>query len=771
MKSNCARVIAIGCATVAASAVLLTFSQARASGRVRNAQAGVMHRVVFRLQANVAYTFTTEDLSAGSDTILHVLSYPSGAFVAGNDDFCFTPPPDGGPAVCTVASRATVAAVASPRDVYLVVRGKPGTPPGSANLRTLGLSGLTVVRNTVTSIQFSQGVVQSVGSLAAGTHVTTVEETFGTRDTIAMVVGANSAITLAFDDDDGIDQMSFMRLATACASSCQIVVGTPNPSIRTPFSPPPAGAMTLVWDESIEVADSDHDGLGDQFEATVTLTLPQNRDSDADGLADGFEVYGAAFTGGGRQPPVLPGAGKDNNLLKLPRYGADPLLPDVFVEVDWAPACPGNVTTCPTGSFVGTKDGLKFVDTQLQSARNAMVTALFRPHFDAGVPTTPGDLNAQFGDWGGANRLADGDVTFVSQTTPAGVSFITGVYSPDDTFGQVECGKGATVARGGFFHHFISVGSRPRSPYGGCGTTFNDGGTFTHELGHNFNLRHGGPANVPDHAVNCKVSHGSVMSYPNQFINAFGRGYSRGVFAGLVMNGIFMDEATGLGTTDPAIRGVFGAPGGSFNRGFLDPAFPTGIDWNMDGRIDVGAVRAPANWAGSNCGAPYWRANWRLMLPSPTNNVPQVGGVTFPTLTVAEANAAPPQIFAIGSTGSPTASDAALVTGTGDTSNCQQGGLNTCTRWTSRQAVTFGGGGGPCALPAGFCAGRCWTNHGVPRQRGTTDGVPQDGHQHLVEATPIGRYWGNGRSRCDRGERRRQGLCDQRRPITALGVR
>lgn len=74
--------------------------------------------------------------------------------------------------------------------------------------------------------------------------------------------------------------------------------------------------------------DTDGDLLGDGEEVNVYLTDPLNWDNDNDHLSDGIEVKGYDADG-------------DNIIdVNLPAFGADPLVKDIFVEVDWMP--PGN---------------------------------------------------------------------------------------------------------------------------------------------------------------------------------------------------------------------------------------------------------------------------------------------------------------------------------------------------------------------------------------------------------------------------------------------
>src|SRR4051794_27820828 len=64
---------------------LVVSSEAQASGIARHGVAGHMYRQVFQMVPGATYTFTTRNLSTNSDTIIDILRYPDGQFIAGND--------------------------------------------------------------------------------------------------------------------------------------------------------------------------------------------------------------------------------------------------------------------------------------------------------------------------------------------------------------------------------------------------------------------------------------------------------------------------------------------------------------------------------------------------------------------------------------------------------------------------------------------------------------------------------------------------------------
>jgi hypothetical protein len=688
-----------------------------ASGIIKHAMTGVMYRQVFLMKANQEYLFVADNLSPGSDTILHVLSYPSGAFIAGNDDSTDSLSPHG--------SAVRIQPANVDRTVYLVVRAKPGTPDGTGVFYIARFDSEGFLTLFHFPMSFSAGVVENVGTLKAGTHITTVEENLGTLDTIAMVVGGDPSVTLGFDDNDGIDRMSFLRLSSACTSNCQIVVGTPQPSIQIAFfnENEPPGPVTVVWDETVETHDSDRDGLSDELEQLI-FTNPSSGDSDGDGIPDAWEVYGAQY-----KTSALQGAGKNGNLMKFPKYGANPSAQDVFVEVDWVPGCPSGDPTCTPAI----KDSRRIANAAsasavLDLAAGAMSGAV-QAHFDVGIPTPGSDAVAVtdtiYGDWGGASRLSDDQTTFSSRTPDGNY---TATVSPDTFLGftiDQDCFTGSIQARQGTFHHLIisddhTTGRLPTFEQtlfesAACAFVHVNDGSIAHELGHNFNLHHGGFPSAPDADINCKMNYASVMSYPNQGTDPFAPGYSFGRYQPLVLNGFGMNESAGLGISpvlEAQILNVFN--GGPIARGFVD-ASTGGIDWNMDGRIEPGFVRAPTNWATNTCAAPYLRANW---------GVASVFGAAFPTLGIAEALSASPQIYAIlpGARGGYT-----IAVGQGDYIKCVgSSGLGACTTWKWSSQAAVGVPASAVAVAGGMVVYRDTSGH-IAYQRAAH-----------VSSTPVG---------------------------------
>lgn len=352
---------------------------------------------------------------------------------------------------------------------------------------------------TVINITLGAGVNDSVniGSLQVGSHVTTAQLFGGMDDSLLLLVQGNAASAIAFDDNDGIEYMSFLR--SACGASCTIVVGHPQPKtiFGVPLPPTSDGPVRVVWDEDAEGPDSDEDHLGNRLEQAIGAN-PNRQDSDNDGVADGLELLGGAFIPGAVPAGTSTDGGGDlNNRLKFPLYGANPLVRDVFVEADWLPACrdsdPGG--TCTNAK----KDGFRVLPNRIGEMAGWVAPELV-PHYDTGRTYSDPATGVVANDWGGANHLDEAATLFVG---PPGNYSRIDVKDFDDGSADTspDC-KGFTPARVGLFHHFIVFSARggARMAYA-CGTATGDAPTLLHELGHNLNLSHGGPPAKADALV------------------------------------------------------------------------------------------------------------------------------------------------------------------------------------------------------------------------------------------------------------------------------
>lgn len=498
---------------------------AATGGRVKDLGASVIYRDSLHVPANVGYTIRTSNLSAGADTILHLQNAddPNGGFVAGNDDY-------GG----TLASEINLAPVSYARNLTVYLRSYGSGAVGTAILTRMGSDGAYVVN----SVQFGGTSYSLPSGLVAGSHVMTVEQQGGSKDTVLLIVSGGPANAVASDDNDGVGDMSWLHTDSPCVGSyCRVIVGS--------LGSPTPGATSLVWDEDAHVAGCDADGAGNALELAIG-TDPCNPDTDGDGLMDSTELIGAVESAAG--PAV-----------KLPAYGADPLKKDLFVELDWV--------ECTAGSCASLDED------RVPGAVAAKVAAYFAPdirvHMDTGVVNDDPATRTIWGSWGGATRI------------PAGTAFCE-MLAPE---------------RVGMFHHGIIKGywgGQAQSYNGYCFTAGrNDmGGPITHELAHGLGLYHGGS---PQNDVLCKANYRSPMNYMFTYDSTLTQ-FSRNQFGSVVLNPLSVDEGYGLGTSDMTKIGYLKDLIPSL------VVSPTGqIDWSRDGGYDAGITQAPVTWFGASC--------------------------------------------------------------------------------------------------------------------------------------------------------------------------
>ncbi len=430
-------------------------------------------------RSNETWTITTSNLSAGSDTVIHVQSYDGasyGQFIAGNDDFL----------PGQLASQVIVAGSSAVRNLFVIVRAYSSGGAGTCAVTATSSMGASM---SYPIVNFG-GTRYDAGTLPVGSHITTAQEPGGTDDTVLLAVtGTFPAHAAMYDDDLGVDFMSFIRLPEDCPS-CQIVVGNFDPATGST-------ATTLVWDPEAETNDMDHDGLGSSLESVIG-TLDSNIDSDADGIRDDYELYGNEIAGG--------------HSLLFPLMGADPSKKDLFIEVDWL-ACTGCTNL----------DG-----NQMTAANAAAWVADFLPvrvHMDTGLTNTDPATWTSWNNWGGAERVT-------TETVP----YCDG-FSPE---------------RKHFFHHYLSDGLNGGQTAGStdcsAGNQYDRQGA--HEMGHQHYLQHGGRPYVGN--FNSKPQYRSMMNYGFEFDLTNAPSFSHGDAPVQFLNPVALNEQAGIGTTNQA---------------------------------------------------------------------------------------------------------------------------------------------------------------------------------------------------------------------------
>lgn len=297
-------------------------------------------------------------------------------------------------------------------------------------------------------------------------------------------------------------------------------------------------------------------------------------DSDGDGIPDDAERSGVA----------------SEPLLDMPAYGANPEVPDIFVQADW-------LSCDPITEFCGVNNSLDFyqVSSRVAAEWAAMYQPDFAIHVDNGLDPTDPALASVHGAWGGARR----------------------VHSS-------ECNPDVLGARYGYFHRGVHRG------YNGGGSgriggycfaaDSGHGAVSAHELGHNLGLGHGGT--LASFGVNCKPHYRSPMNYGylyDRSVTAFSR--NERDFA---MNGEYLDERPGAGLFDEVERA-------SLENYVWDYQVREdgAIDWNRNGVFEDGTVRGALTWASASCEQSFIQFSQLPRVEQPTLAwLPGMGGQT-----------------------------------------------------------------------------------------------------------------------------------------------
>jgi len=339
---------------------------------------------------------------------------------------------------------------------------------------------------------------------------------------------------------------------------------------------------------------------GEGFSRTSILCAAGN-DDDGDALCDDWEGPGNGISIAGT-PDVYP----------LP--GSNPNKKDIYVEIDYVSG---------QNPFVSGSNN-DAIDDVIAAFAAAPVTNVGGESNGINLHVVQGD------DLGPLPNL-----TVWTDNNPDLDDFnsIKAAY-----FGSAGETEAELSARAQAYHYFIFANSIGGSSgvaellgndgvvalgEGFDGTRAQIAGTFMHELGHNLNLNHGGPAirTNADHGDNCKPNHDSVMTYSRQLPDLLGidkwrLDYSDGDLRSNFPSsyGFGLRETTlyetfnlvsvsnPLRPSDPLPWIIWGTPGKA--QPFLIQQSrasatapnntPTGINWNGDG-VTAGTVPSDIN--------------------------------------------------------------------------------------------------------------------------------------------------------------------------------
>ncbi len=285
------------------------------------------------------------------------------------------------------------------------------------------------------------------------------------------------------------------------------------------------------------------DGVGNAIE-TALGTNPNLTDTDGDGIGDYAELVGALPTSlvGFDSAVVFPWAGGTNDA----NVGADPLVKDLFVEVDYMTAAGHNHNPQTAGSWTTFQADM----TSIFYTDNAWTGKLIRPHMEIGQSITESPITTDPACQAPLTGVGGAAYFYTFKNDPSFFSPIRAPYYHYVILGHQQVFKNAAqlcknqTASGlaEILGPDVLITLGGGAVVGVLGTPAQQRGTFIHELGHNLGLVHNGNNSNPPVSANSCI-HSSVMNYRYQMggwgaaTNLRGFGYSNGTCSAVQPSG------------------------------------------------------------------------------------------------------------------------------------------------------------------------------------------------------------------------------------------
>ena len=365
-------------------------------------------------------------------------------------------------------------------------------------------------------------------------------------------VSASSVRFSSGSTDDSKDILYSEIGATVRASYVGSSTVTADTLILNPdeASIPTEGTPTLTTTSATGCVDSEDDGICDIWEkSTGFLFYPNDVVDDTNLLFGGLTALTSSY-----QINCVDFVGVDSNgngildgteSTKCP----SPSHKDIFVELDYM-----------TGHLLSEQAMQDVIDA---FADQGIYLHILVSDELSHVDTINADIDqaspsqTQF-DSIKLNNLADATIRGDSAALDRYKQFVHyGLSAHNIEWGGITTSSGFAEVKGNDF--VVALGSYSR----GVGSVDEQQGTLMHELGHNLNLRHGGPneiagSSVTGAAINCKPNQLSVMNYLYQF----------GPFDNTIPNNIpleysFYDNSKSAQLSESSLPSTYTAPAGS----------------------------------------------------------------------------------------------------------------------------------------------------------------------------------------------------------------